>query len=382
MDSYENPENGEATEEITTDDIEAVEDRPLSRSEDVELDVREALQELSNDEQGQKTDTRPRDEFGRFIGGEQPAQTPKTPEIQAKTPQNGTRLNSAATADGKPIQPPASWSAEDKQWFMKQPIEAQRQFAKRTADMERNFHRVTQEAAAVKREYSDMDQVLAPYHDYFAERGITRAQAVDNLIKGNMALEKDLVAGIDLIARSFGRTFEDVFEEHQQRQLGQQNNVLHPVMRKVQELESELTSIRRQEAERSQAQAKSRQEAVIQELYAVRDEVGPDGNYLRPELHDEEGFVRPLVNVYKGLAQSFPQASPRELLLKAYAAVTGKVAAPTSPSQPQGEHRVKARQASLSVRGTPAVRKPQGAERVGRTTEDDVRIAAEELGLL
>ena len=120
------------------------------------------------------------------------------------------------------------------------------------------------------------------------------------------------------------------------------NSDLLNLQSKIQQLEERLLYEER-------AKEAAATESVLSEFHAVRDEMDYQGRYLRPELHDDQA-VQAMTPIMQGLKQSFPELSPRELLLRAYTAYTGKPAIPTR-TQP-AQHVNNARKASLSVRGS------------------------------
>lgn len=359
---------------------EIVNDRPLSNSEDIELDIREALEELKSKDAPDKevvdteasgteageveapatTSTRVRDASGKFVKAEGQPTDMASPEATPQPTQTG------------PIKPPSTWTVEGKEFFLKQPPEVQKELLKRSTDMERHFHQVTQEAARVRNEYADIDEAIKPYEAKWHLEGVSRGQAIRSLAAAHAYLEQDLKGGLEWIAKSYGTSLAALAAaEEGESPINSTNSNLQPLMAKIQSLEEKLS-------QQEQASRASSQNSLVSELHAVRDEVGQDGKYLRPELHDES-FVQKLVPVMQGLVQAYPGESPRVLLARAYTAATGK-----NPQrvQAQNGHTQKARQASLSVPGGIAAQKPQEPLVIPDSATETARQVAREMGLI
>lgn len=367
MEDLENPSVSVDDAEATSDNVEMEE---LSTDDSIELDIRESIEELKKSQNGDKPVVQTEGE------AEKSQATPEKPAVNnspVKEVGKATKEPAKEAEKTQSIAAPATWTVEGKQWFNAQPLEVKKELAKRTTDMERQFHKVTTEAATIKREYSDIDDAIRPFEKEWASRGVSRSQAIRNLVAANAYIEKDLKGGLEMIARSYGTSLSELAnkEDGTESNGAALNTHLQPLMARIQSLESEL------QAARQEREGQSRQ-SVLSELYSVRDETDASGRYLRPELHDEN-FVSQLGPVYQGLQQSFPSATPREILLKAYTALTGKTIEPQRVQAQTQEHREKARQATSSVRGTPAAKRPQETRKGPEDPEDTIRQVIREL---
>ena len=278
------------------------------------------------------------------------------------------------------VKPPQSWTAAGKEWFNKQPVEARKELAKRTKELETHTYKVWEEANKIKKNYKDLDETLAPFEREWNLRGFTRAQMVLSLAQSQKMLSQDPEAGLDYIAKSYGTSLEEIVKKRLEqggeegRDYGsdaQADAALQQLQNQVQYLQAEL-------AKQNQGQNQARIQSVVSELHSVRDEVDGTGRYVFPELHDRS-FALSLGPVYTGLLQSQPGLTPREALVKAYTAMTGKV-----PNRAQSIPTAdRARKASLSVRGGS---RPTAARTLdvdpGESTEDTVFRTAREMGLL
>lgn len=372
-------EGAEVTEETEFNEEDF---RPLSKSEDIELDVLESLEELR--------EKAAQEEQKQGAEAPQPVKQP-TQGVgkQGVTQQNNVSPGTNKQTPSQPevIQPPSDWSVKSKEWFNRQPPEAKQELAKRAYEMNRHFHEVTSRLSKREEEFKDLDEAIRPYQDKWQMLGVSRGEAIKSLAAANAYLEQDLAGGLDFIARSYGTTLEDIIAsrgqgssrgQSQQSQGQSQNIDLLNLTNEINMLKAELNRGKEQEQE-------SQQQALLDELWTVRDETDSQGRYLRPELHDDS-FVERLAPLMQGLAQTMPDRSPREWLAQAYFTVTGK----NPQSQPVNnrgsmvnQHRQNAERASLSVRGSstsPA--RPVSRDNPNSRASDDVMQIAKEIGYI
>lgn len=332
---------------------------PLSAGDDVELSIREAYEEIKS----------------RDPGDEQPSEEKEeeeSEEVQEQAEPQEVKEGEASTEDD--IEPPYNWTAQGKEWFSKLPREAKQEYAKRAKEMDRQFHSVNQEWSKIRNEYQELNQALAPYEKTWASAGLTKTEAVKNLMRAQMMLDNNLIGGLDAIARTYGTSLSGILQQVQQGNVPQQQDpTIQALTQEVQLLKQQL-SVGQQQVWEQTATAK------LQEMHAVRDEKDEYGRYLRPELHDEQ-FVTSLAPIYSALEQSFPTASPRELLAKAYTAATGKN---PQPRTQQVQHSRNAQRASMSVRtSTPRSIPAESSNGSGpESVEDTLRRTAKTLGLM
>lgn len=378
----------DAVDEIIEDDNETeiqtdneVEDRALSHGEDVELDVREAFEALK----GSASEEEPEGSVEKKADGREASDR----QHEDKLKNNGLgshydKLKPKVLGEKtEVIQPPASWKVEAKEWFNAQPIEAKRELSRRVADHERKFTIITQELQAEKRKYSEIEKAIEPYREQWHLSGVDETRAIRSLAAADAMLKKDFEGGMSMLAKMKGMTLRqlaDKIEGQNGANTSQSqpdfNNIANPHLlnleSKVRELEERLLSEQR-EKERTAI------DSALNDLYELRDETDAYGRYLRPELHDNE-TVSKLVPLVEGLSLSFPNEKPRELLLRAYTAYTGKPAIQTRV--PQNNHVENAKKASLSVRGSPSgVAMPKKSE-VPDSVEDTAMMIARQMGII
>ena len=307
----------------------------MSDGDDIELTIRESIEELkarngTDEEKAQDESTDEADE-------EETEATETVPTTEKEAPAPPTEY----------VDPPHTWKADGKEWFKKQPIEAQKELRRRHDDMEKQFHNINTEWRKVKQESSDIDEALKPFERQWGQAGIPRAEGVQRLARAQMKLDANPQQAIAEIAKSYGLqvSFGGEFAGHTAPQYDQAP--LRDVYGRIQSIEQALT------AEREQIKFQKAQQTLT-ELHSVRDEKDDYGRSLRPELQDDQ-FVESLAPLYAGFQQREPDLTPSELLKRAYTAATGKN--PESRQQ-QIEHSRKAQKATMSARIAPASSRP------------------------
>lgn len=128
------------------------------------------------------TTARARDESGRF------AKTEKTEE----TPPAEEKATTTAT-----VEPPANWTAADKEAFKQAPAAVQEVIARRAREMEADYTRKTTAIAAFRRAYEPVQAMFEPHAEIMRQKGLTPA----GLIEGWYRVEQQLAEGkgVDVI---------------------------------------------------------------------------------------------------------------------------------------------------------------------------------------
>lgn len=256
----------------------------------------------------------------------------------------------AAEAPKERIDPPASWDVKDKEWFMSQPPEVQRNAAKWFKDAQGHTTKLWQDLNRETNNVREINQVVERHwKDLGLEGRVSKAQALDQLFQYQRRINSDSAGAIlemmqhrkvslsDLQARMTGQAPAPP----QQAQPEQQRNFL---------TEDQVRQIWRQE--QLQAEQQRATQAATAEVYALKQEV-QGGRYVYPELHDPQSVNRlqPLITYF---GETNPQASwaDRYKMAIAQDRVNRGVPSP-SPAVPrlsQQESIQAVRQASSSLR--------------------------------
>lgn len=342
--------------EVEQEEVEVldVDERPLSSAEDVELDVREAVEELKGEEEAE----------------EPLEQEPVKVAKQAKSNQKH-QVNDVA--------PPASWKAEGKEWFLRQPVEVKRELARRASDLDKEIARVGHEKVRIQKEYADIEEVFQTYQSEWGKFGLTRSEAIKYLANADMRLRYDLENSLEELARGAGTSLEEIVAKRLGGQApsnavsNHQNSTLMNLQKKIELLESE----RHQELQSKYDAARNH---GISEFENFRNERDSQGRFLRPELHDEQ-FAPIFEPIVQGIRSAFPGATPREVLTKAYTAVTGKTNFQPRVPPINTQHIQNAKRAALSVPGSRASQAPIN-KKIPDSVEETALEVARELGYI
>lgn len=110
-----------------------------------------------------------------------PAPVKAAAETVTETPDQGT-TKEGEPAIAQPIEPPSRWSAEDKAEFATLSPEAQKLVLKRESDVEKHLTQKSQEFAEKTKSIEPLEQILATREQAWAMNGMTKVQAVNQLL--------------------------------------------------------------------------------------------------------------------------------------------------------------------------------------------------------
>lgn len=173
-----------------------------------------------------------RDEQGRFVGRESAdeGETPDTDqsEVKAEAPQA--------------IDPPQSWSAEEKAEWASLSRKAQEVILRREADVEK----VLSDRTRGDPDLAPLREVLAPYREKHARMGLPEAEAVKRLLSWQEAIERDPDQAFPRLMQSLGYDPRRLFQSP-----SEETPPPDPTTQAVQLLHAKLQEIERREEERS-----------------------------------------------------------------------------------------------------------------------------------
>lgn len=195
--------------EVERDDIgadlraamDAAPDVEVESHEDVAADLKQAIAETPaavEAEPAQRPDGR--DEKGRFAPKEtkeiQTAAAVETPEAVAE------------------LQPPAKWKPEAKAAFLSAPPEMRQAFLDHQKELDTQASEIQPKAQRLEQ----FDAAIAPYKEKLALNGVDEITALKQLFAAQAMLDRDPVAGVLHLARSYGVTPQHLFAGFQQGQ--------------------------------------------------------------------------------------------------------------------------------------------------------------------
>ncbi len=107
-------------------------------------------------------------------------------------------------AEAAKLEAPVNWPAADREMFAKQTPEAKKFLLNRHKAMETDYMKKTQEIAPHRAFLGTMDELFKPYEQEMRESGVTREQAVRELVGMHARLKRDPVEGLKYIAEISG----------------------------------------------------------------------------------------------------------------------------------------------------------------------------------
>lgn len=279
-------------------------------------------------------------------------------------------------------EPPANWSAAHKETFKKIPPEAQEFVLQRHRDMEADYTRKTQEAAAFRRDYEPIQQMVQPFEQQMRAAGFTPAtlfQAWMNveraLTTGNgLAVVKDMVSKYNIDTRQLARELGlsapgagTTIPPDPAISNGADPIQLPPEFIKVlQTLDQRQAQIEQNFTAQQQAAYREQERRVMNTIDAFRDAKDPSGNPLHPHYDELENDMLAILEGRRKMGQEpsleelYDQAvwantSTRAKLQESQQAAEQAQRAATE-KKARDEARAKAeraRKAGSSVTGTP-----------------------------
>lgn len=265
-----------------------------------------------------------------------------------------------------PLQPPQGWDVKSKEWFLKQPREAQEEHLKQYQNVQGYFTKQTQEIQRERQEYGQFREALKTKLPEWGLSGISAGQALTELISVQDMLVKDKMKGFEHLLRTTGTTLNELVEHfaggESQEVYGQ------PQQRNQQLTREEIANIIRAENQAMQQQTAQQreQQTAAAELEQLRQEIGPDGRYKYPELWDAGNItqnywnnatwqrVQPLIEAARKTnpGQSFGNLAKSALETLRILQSTAGSPSPAQPAQrfSQADELTRIREASVSVR--------------------------------
>lgn len=239
---------------------------------------------------------RDRDETGKFVSKnpvEQPAEA-------APAAVEGQAPEATATEPATPAIPaPHSWSADKKALWETFSPEAREYIAKRENDSHSTISRMGQQVKALEPVATVLEQNKA----VFERNGLDYQQGITALLKAQVMLEQNPVAAIQQLAQAYGVDLTGLSTG--------QGSAGEPQIAALQAQIAQLSRQVQENTARETERQKAAEAAKMQSLEQVVAEFTKDKTDWS-ELEDE------VLNILPAIRQKMPEASPRELLTKAY----------------------------------------------------------------
>jgi hypothetical protein len=339
------------TTEIENDPVEV----ETPQEDSLRATLEAAVQEHEDSEPESTSSSRARDERGRFASSSQNQVSDQAPQVEA-------------SEAAKPIAPPYSWSADNKELFGKLPREMQEYLSKREQERESFVGRKAQEVSAVRERYAPVERIVTQYSDTFKRVNMDPYQGLESLVLAQQYLDQDPVGALRLMAQSYGLDLSQLANGAESTQPAQSQ--AYPQMHY---LTNELETIRGKLAAFENEKMAQQQRAAVSEVETFANEMDSGGKLIRPfmaDVHDQ------MMDEIRLIRSRNPELPARQILQQAYETscwknpnVRGRLIEQQRAPQVQAQRVQQAKLAGSSVRGAP------GASTLGSTNGNSVRDA-------
>lgn len=102
------------------------------------------------------------------------------------------------------LQAPAHWDAAAREMFAKQPPEVKKWLLDRHKAMEADYTKKTQDLSGTRKFTEELDEIFKPYEEEMRFSGVTRAQAIRELVGMHARLKANPVEGLKYLAEVSG----------------------------------------------------------------------------------------------------------------------------------------------------------------------------------
>lgn len=212
----------------------------------------------------------------------------------------------------EPIEPPANWPEEIREAFGAIPPQLQHWYVNTARHMQADYTRKTQAIAQEKQQiqraqanYAELDRITAPYEQQWALNGMSKPQAISQLIALSNFATNDPKGFIQYFANLRGVDLQQLNE--QQEYVDPQVAALRQPLAEVQ---ARLNQLQEQNTAWQQQQQYQQYQSAFQSVNASIDDfarrTGQDGKPLYPHLNEVMGEMADLIET--GRARSMDEA--------------------------------------------------------------------------
>lgn len=220
------------------------------------------------------------------------AEEPKDTKVEAVKPEEVKTEEPKEPEAAQGIEPPTHWSKEHKETFAKIAPEHKQFVLERYKAMEGDYTRKTQEIASERKAVEAIKTAFEPIRGELQASGIDEANAIQRLVNAHIALQRDPVNTLKLLANQYGANLSQLTdgggEEFQDPDVVQLRNELRQRDLKIQELERNFNGFVQTNQQREQETI-----ASVIEGFASRKDASGNAQYpLLDELRvDMQRFV-------------------------------------------------------------------------------------------
>lgn len=200
----------------------------------------------------------------------------KPEERAAREAEDKKKADEAAAAK---LDAPTSWSAADREMFAKQTPEAKAWLLRRHGEMEKHFQKVTQDASRMVRMGEVLDEVFKPHDAYLRQAGMTREQALRELVGWKERLDKNPADAIAYLAQISGVDLKKMIEGAAAADPAGESPTVKALRATVENLNAKLAKF-------ENGQTMQQQNAVSSQVQSFVEEKDDQGKLKHPYFYD------------------------------------------------------------------------------------------------
>ena len=267
-----------------------------------------------------KTETRARDANGRFIDKD----SAEAPEKVADQPQTNV-----ATEPATAIQPPQSWSAQDKAAFAKAPPDVQAIIARREAEMHKGLSEQGTKYAEKARLADEIQTAAAPYAAMLQAEGATPATAFKSLMNTAYTLRAGTPAQRHGIIASLAKQFGVDLTAVASGDIPYEDPAIAQTHSRIQSLEQQI-------AQQNHAAEQAATAQTLNQIEAFKTELDDKGNPKHPYFEEartemarlvQGGLATDVASAYEMAVWAIPHLRAKQLADQSARAEADRVAA-------------------------------------------------------
>jgi hypothetical protein len=284
-----------------------------------------------------KTETRARDANGRFIDKDsaeapekvEPAKQAKVAGKPAATENTDQPQTNVATEPATAIQPPQSWSAQDKAAFAKAPPDVQAIIARREAEMHKGLSEQGTKYAEKARLADEIQNAAAPYAAMLQAEGATPATAFKSLLNTAYTLRAGTPAQRHGIIASLAKQFGVDLTAVASGDIPYEDPAIAQTHSRIQSLEQRLAQEQHAREEAATAQ-------TLKQIEAFKTELDDKGNPKHPYFEEartemarlvQGGLAADVASAYEMAVWASPHLRAKQLADQSARAEADRVAA-------------------------------------------------------
>lgn len=285
-----------------------------------------------------KTETRARDANGRFIDKDsaeapekvEPAKQAKQPDVKAPTVKDTDQpQTNVATEPATAIQPPQSWSAQDKAAFTKAPPDVQAIIARREAEMHKGLSEQGTKYAEKARLADEIQTAAAPYAAMLQAEGATPATAFKSLMNTAYTLRAGTPAQRHGIIASLAKQFGVDLTAVASGDIPYEDPAIAQTHSRIQSLEQQI-------AQQNHAAEQAATAQTLNQIEAFKTELDDKGNPKHPYFEESRtemarlvqgGLAADVASAYEMAVWATPHLRAKQLADQSARAEADRVAA-------------------------------------------------------